>query len=145
MSDVRVRRAQECDADPIFEIFNEDAAQSTLDDVVQFLRTDHGGGFVARDGNADAGAVLFSQQGAVFWVVRLAVLEKSRGRGIGAALMRAVEARAASDGAGAVLVQVAAEAGVAPYFERLGYEIDHREPDAARGAPITLVDLIKVL
>ncbi|HXM17706.1 MAG TPA: GNAT family N-acetyltransferase [Candidatus Tumulicola sp.] len=150
MTDARLRLAKDGDAATIYDIVADagqlsSGAPSSLDDLVQFLRGEHGGAFVATAGGADAGVALFARQGEVFWLVRLAVRERFRKRGIGAALVAAVEARARAEERTAVFVQAIKADAVIQYFEGLGYDIDREEPDVARGEPVVMVDLIKLL
>jgi GNAT superfamily N-acetyltransferase len=150
MTHVRLRLAKDGDAATIYDIVADagqlaSEAPSSLDDLVQFLRGEHGGAFVAAADGADAGVALFARQGEVFWLVRLAVRERFRKRGIGAALVAAVEARARAEDRTAVFVQAIKTDAVIRYFEGLGYSIDRQEPDVARGESVVMVELIKLL
>ncbi len=150
MNPARLRRAADADAAAIHAVaadvgqFAPEAA-GTLDDLVQFLRGEDGGAFVASVDGADVGVALFARQGDVFWLVRLAVRERFRKRGIGAALVAAVEARAGAADASAVFLQLVKDDAMVGYFETLGYAVDREEDDVVRGERVTMVDLIKVL
>jgi N-acetylglutamate synthase-like GNAT family acetyltransferase len=149
---MRLRRATIDDAEAILHIVERAPnsadvvpARASLADIAAFLRSESAGAHVADDGERDVGAALFNRQGDVFWLFRLAVIESARDRGVGKALVRAVEAGARGDGATAVFVQLAKGSHVQSFFEALGFEVDNEEPDVIAGRPATLVDLVKLV
>ncbi len=85
---------------------------------------EHGGGFVATVGSEPAGCVRWSLGDARSWlyVGRLAVLPGHRGEGIGTALVRACERRAAELGIDEVRLAVRiALPALRAMYERMGY------------------------
>ena len=81
-------------------------------DCVHFL--------ASADGEGDLGAArLRVTADGVAKAERVAVRATARGRGVGRALMRALEAEAAAAGHAAVLL--GAQAGAIPFYIRLGY------------------------
>lgn len=149
---MRLRRAGPEDASAIHEVLEQTAGDGSLapgrpaaGDVESLLRSESAGAFVATLDGADAGAALFDRQGDVVWLFRLAVIPRARSRGVGKALLEAVEAGARGAGASAVFVQVAKHLEARSFFEHLGYDADLEEPDVVGGRPITLVDLVKLV
>ena len=116
--------------------------RSTLPDVEWSLSK--GGGFLAvQDGRA-VGCVGWRPDGfRTLTLNKLATRPEVRGQGIGAALVRAVEAQARAGGFGRVLLAVSLyNLGVIPFYESLGYAVsDDRyafaHPDSP--APVVLV------
>jgi predicted GNAT family N-acyltransferase len=78
--------------------------------------------FLARRAGAAVGAARLRAVGADAKAERVSVLAEERGRGIGKALMAAVEA--AARGAGHARIILSAQAPVVEFYERLGYESD---------------------
>jgi len=147
-----MRRANDEDAAAIHQVLERsggDAAlapvEATLGDVESFLRADNAGAFIAELDDRDAGAALFSRQGDVMWLFHIAVLPHARAKGIGKALVGAVEAGARGAGASAVFVQIPKHVEARSFFEALGYHVDIEEDDVVAGEPITLVDLVKLV
>jgi N-acetylglutamate synthase-like GNAT family acetyltransferase len=149
---MRLRRAGGDDAPAIHDILEQTAndgalapGRPALGDVEALLRSESAGAFVASLDGRDVGAALFDRQGDVVWLFRLAVAPHARARGVGQALLNAVEAGARGAGASAVFVQVAKHLEARSFFEHIGYEADIEEPDVVAGRPVTLVDLVKLI
>src|ERR1700687_4633724 len=149
---MRLRRATIDDAEAILSIIERAPdggdivpARASLVDIAAFLRSESAGAFVAEYGERDVGAALFNRQGDVFWLFRLAVIESARERGVGKALVRAVEAGARGIGATAVFVQLAKGSHVQSFYKSRCFEVDNEEPDLIAGRPATLVDLVKLV
>jgi len=88
---------------------------------------------VARPAQRIIGHVQLIAAGADWEIKSVAVVEKQRGRGIGAALVRAALDRAFSAGASRVLVATAtADIGNLRFYQRLGFRMDRVERDAFR-------------
>jgi len=88
---------------------------------------------VARRAQRIIGHVQLIAAGADWEIKSVAVVEKQRGRGIGAALVRAALDRAFSAGASRVLVATAtADIGNLRFYQRLGFRMDRVERDAFR-------------
>jgi ribosomal protein S18 acetylase RimI-like enzyme len=82
---------------------------------------------VAARGDATVGAVALGWDGVRGWVYHLAVEPGARRRGIGAALMRAAEARLRARGCPKINLQiVAGNAAVVAFYRRLGYAVEPR-------------------
>lgn len=64
-------------------------------------------------------------------IAKLMTRRSHRGRGIGSALMRAAEARAAADGKTLIVLDTAADGGAAVFYEALGYTLAGVIPDYA--------------
>lgn len=84
-----------------------------------------GGGFLGLDGSEAVGCVAWRPDPAgqgTLTLSSLATLPSARGRGIGRALVRAVEERAVQSGYHRVLLAVSAyNQEVTPFYQRLGY------------------------
>jgi ribosomal protein S18 acetylase RimI-like enzyme len=80
--------------------------------------------FAAHDGEgALVGTVMAGFDGHRGWLYSVAVAESARGEGIGAALVAAAEAYLRAQGAPAIRLMVrASNAGVARFYESIGYE-----------------------
>lgn len=149
---MRLRRAGQDDALAIHDVLAQTAGDgaltpiaAALGDVEALLRSESAGAFVATHDGRDVGAALFDRQGDVVWLFRLAVAPHARTRGVGRALVNAVEASARDAGASAVFVQVAKHLEARSFFEHIGYEADIEEPDVVAGRPVTIVDLVKLV
>jgi N-acetylglutamate synthase-like GNAT family acetyltransferase len=149
---MRLRRADANDAQAIHDVLEQTAndgalapGRPALGDIEALLRSENAGAFVASVDDRDVGAALFDRQGDVVWLFRLAVVPHARARGVGRALVNAVEAGARGAGASAVFVQVVKHLEARSFFEHIGYEADFEEPDVMAGRPITLVDLVKLV
>nr|WP_244977259.1 GNAT family N-acetyltransferase [Deinococcus humi] len=121
--------------------------RTTLKDLEESLFALAAGGFVAVDREEVIGCVGFRPDGPeTLTLSRLAILPQSRGQGLGAALVRAVEGRAAQHGFGRVLLAVSQfNLDVVPFYERLGYrQSDERYAFASLGSPAPLV-LVKAI
>jgi GNAT superfamily N-acetyltransferase len=86
------------------------------------------------------GHVQLLARGADWEIKSIAVIEAERGRGVGAALVRAALRRAFGSGAARVRVATAsADIGNLRFYQRLGFRMIRVEPDAFtpdRGYPI---------
>ena len=149
---MRLRRAGPEDAPAVHAVLEQTAGdgalapgKTTVGDVDSLLRSESAGAIVATLDGADAGAALFDRQGDVVWLFRLAVIPRARSRGVGKALMTAVEAGARGAGASAVFVQVAKHLEARSFFEQLGYDAELEEPDVVAGRSVTIVDLVKLV
>ncbi|MBV8171381.1 MAG: GNAT family N-acetyltransferase [Candidatus Eremiobacteraeota bacterium] len=149
---MRLRRATEHDAHAIQELLVRcgpegalAAVEPMLGDIEVFLRSESAGAFIIADPNGNAGVAMFDRQGDVLWLFRVAVVPAARGRGLGKALVNAVEAAARGMGLSAVFVQMPAQLESRQFFEALGYRTDLEEPDVVGGQAITLVDLVKLV
>jgi GNAT superfamily N-acetyltransferase len=105
--------------------------------------------FVARRAHRIIGHVQVISAGSDWEIKSLAVIETERGRGVGAALVRAALDRALAGGASRVLVATAtADIVNLRFYQRLGFRMDRVERDAFtvdRGYPLLLkVDDIPV-
>ena len=79
-----------------------------------------------RDGRVLA-TVLAGYDGVRGWIYHLAVTPAARRQGLGAAMMAAAESALAARGCPKVNLQVVADnAGVARFYERLGYAVEPR-------------------
>jgi ribosomal protein S18 acetylase RimI-like enzyme len=87
--------------------------------------------FVARRGRRIIGYVQLLAGGTDWEIKSIAVIERERGRGIGAALVRAALHRAFSEGAARVRVATAtADIANLRFYQRLGFRMDRVERDA---------------
>ncbi|CAM3567718.1 GNAT family N-acetyltransferase [Deinococcus frigens] len=121
--------------------------RTTLEGLEQSLFAPGSGGFVAVSGGKVCGCVGFRPDGQdTLTLSRLAVLPGARGQGIGAALVRAVEALAAERGFGRVLLAVSQfNLEVIPLYGRLGYmPSDEAYTFASPGSPVPVV-LVKAI
>jgi len=64
-------------------------------------------------------------------IAKLMTRRSHRGRGIGSALMRAAEARAAAEGKTLIVLDTAEDGGAAVFYEALGYNLAGVIPDYA--------------
>ncbi|EFH12235.1 GNAT family N-acetyltransferase [Pseudoroseomonas cervicalis] len=82
---------------------------------------------LARQEGAPAGTarVVFKEGGRVAKIGRVAVRQALRGSGLGAAIMRAIEADPALDGAEELVLE--AQSYAIPFYERLGYAAEGEE------------------
>ena len=116
--------------------------RTTLAGLEESLFAPAAGGFVAVNGEEVIGCVGFRPDGPeTLTLSRLAILPQFRGQGAGAALVRAVEGRAAQHGFGRVLLAVSQfNLDVVPFYERLGYgPSDKRYAFASPGSPAPVV------
>ncbi|WP_407569679.1 GNAT family N-acetyltransferase [Deinococcus altitudinis] len=97
--------------------------RTTIADVEWSLSK--GAGFLALRGGAAVGCVGSRPDGyRTLTLNKLATRPEVRGQGIGAALVRAVEAQARAGGFGRVLLAVSLyNLGVLPFYEHLGYAV----------------------
>ncbi|WP_019585497.1 GNAT family N-acetyltransferase [Deinococcus apachensis] len=121
-------------------------SRTRVEDVAWSLG--QGGGFLAWNGAEAVGCVGWRPDGAeTLTLNKLATRPERRGRGIGAALVRAVEEVAARDGYGRVLLAVSQyNLAVIPFYERLGYRVDesvvYAHANPASPPPVVLVKAI---
>jgi ribosomal protein S18 acetylase RimI-like enzyme len=114
------------------------------DGVARVLARNEGLCLVAEVQGQIVGAVLATYDGRRAWVYHLAVAEAHRGRGLGKALMERVDAGFRErDVVQANLFVLEEDAGVVPFYERLGWRVRtgaigmskrYREPAAAEDA-----------
>ena len=116
--------------------------RSTVADIEWSLGT--GGGFVVQRGSEMVGCVGYRPDGfRTLTLNKLATRPEVRGLGLGAALVRAVEAQARLGGFGRVLLAVSQyNLNVLPFYEHLGYVVStdryaYAHPDSP--APVVLV------
>lgn len=83
--------------------------------------------FVAEESGAVVGTIMAGYDGHRGWLYSLAVDPRVRRAGIGSALVRRAEAALAGLGCVKINLQiVAANAGVAVFYEKLGYQVEPR-------------------
>ncbi|WBV43167.1 GNAT family N-acetyltransferase [Pseudoroseomonas cervicalis] len=82
---------------------------------------------LARQGGVPAGTarVVLKEGGRVAKIGRVAVRQALRGQGLGAAIMRAIEAEPALEGAKELVLE--AQSYAIPFYERLGYAAEGEE------------------
>lgn len=118
-------------------------SRTTVEDVRWSLG--QGGGFLAREGAEAVGCVGWRPDSTdTLTLNKLATRPDWRGRGIGVALVRAVEEVAARDGYARVLLAVSQyNLAVIPFYERLGYRVDegavYAHANPASPPPVVLV------
>jgi GNAT superfamily N-acetyltransferase len=120
-------------------------SRTTVADLEHSLFGVGAGGFLAFAGAEAVGCVGFRPDGShTLTLNKLATLPNTRGQGIGAALVGAVEDLAAEQGYGRVLLAVSQfNSEVIPFYERLGYTQDlaaeyaHASPNSPK--PVVLV------
>lgn len=121
-------------------------SRTTVDDVRWSLG--QGGGFLAFLGEEAVGCVGWRPDGReTLTLNKLATRPEARGKGIGAALVHAVEEVAARDGYARVLLAVSQyNLAALPFYERLGYRVDggavyaHANPHSP--PPVVLVKAV---
>jgi PPOX class probable F420-dependent enzyme len=104
---------------------------SALDESVDDVRAAmaRGGAFVARDGSRVVGSARYQFRGDHAYCERVSVDRDRRGRGIGAALMAAVEEAARAAGHAEVRIGVRASLpGNLRFYEDLGYRVRGSHP-----------------
>lgn len=95
--------------------------------IDQKMRANDGLFFVCREGAALVGTILCGYDGHRGWLYSLAVQPAARHRGHGTALVRHAECALAALGCLKVNLQVVeGNAGVAGFYQRLGYAIEPR-------------------
>jgi PPOX class probable F420-dependent enzyme len=103
------------------------ALDETLDDVRAAMA--RGGAFVARDGGRVVGSARYQLRPGYTYAERVSVDRAYRGRGVGAALMRAIEDAARAAGHGEVRIGVRASLpGNLRFYEDLGYRTRASQP-----------------
>jgi PPOX class probable F420-dependent enzyme len=140
--EIRVERAAEPDVPDVLasmhRAFGEyrdtlkppsSALDETLDDVRAAMAK--GGAFVAREGGRVVGSARYQLRPGYTYAERVSVDREYRGRGVGAALMRAVEDAARAAGHPEVRVGVRASLpGNLRFYEELGYRTRGSQPHA---------------
>jgi len=104
---------------------------SALDETIEDVRAamTEGGAFLARDGDKVVGSARYQLRSGYVYAERVAVDPAYRGRGVGAALMRAVEGVARSAGYTEVQIGVRASLpGNLHFYEDLGYRTQAARP-----------------
>jgi ribosomal protein S18 acetylase RimI-like enzyme len=95
--------------------------------VPEKLRVEPGSVLVAEDASAIVGSIMHGYDGHRGWLWGVAVVPSHRGRGLGAALVRAAEAALAARGCPKINLQIReGNAAVTAFYERLGYVIEPR-------------------
>lgn len=118
-------------------------SRTRVEDVAWSLA--QGGGFLAWNGGEPVGCVGWRPDGPqTLTLNKLATRPEARGRGIGVALVHAVEEVAARDGYARVLLAVSQyNLAVIPFYERLGYRVDegavYAHANPASPPPVVLV------
>ena len=103
------------------------ALDETLDDVRAAIA--RGGAFVARDGPTVVGSARYQFRPGYTYAERVAVDPAYRGRGVGAALMQAIERAARAAGYTEVRIGVrASRPGNLRFYEELGYRTQASRP-----------------
>ena len=103
------------------------ALAETVEDVRAAMAK--GGAFVARDGEAVVGSARYQFRPGYTYAERVAVDPAYRGRGVGAALMRAIEDAARASGSPEVRIGVRASLpGNLHFYEELGYRTRESRP-----------------
>jgi ribosomal protein S18 acetylase RimI-like enzyme len=83
--------------------------------------------FVADEDGRVVGTVMGGYDGHRGWIYSVAVSPRYRGRGIGSALVRRVEAGLAGKGCLKVNLQViSSNAGVVAFYQKLGFQVEER-------------------
>jgi hypothetical protein len=83
--------------------------------------------FVAVEGGGVVGTAMGGYDGHRGWLYSVAVSPQCRGRGIGSALVRQVEAALKRRGCLKINLQVVtANAGVVDFYEKLGFKVEER-------------------
>jgi PPOX class probable F420-dependent enzyme len=104
---------------------------SALDETIEDVRAAmaRGGAFVAREGEAIVGSARYQLRPGHVYAERVAVDPAYRGRGVGAALMRAIEGAARAAGYAEVQIGVRASLpGNLRFYEDLGYRTRAARP-----------------
>jgi ribosomal protein S18 acetylase RimI-like enzyme len=91
------------------------------------------------------GTVSFVDEGGVARLLGLAVTPGSRRRGIGAALVGAIEREARTRGAAVVSIEAPLSAEAVAWLEGLGFTVDLEEDDIADGETVRMVEMTKIL
>jgi PPOX class probable F420-dependent enzyme len=139
-TDVRVERASSADAGAVLGSMQRAFAQyrgvlqppsSALDETLQDVQAAmaRGGAFVARERGSVVGSARYQLREGYTYAERVAVDPGARGRGVGAALMRAIEAAARA--AGHTEVRIGVRASLPEnlrFYEELGYRTRESHP-----------------
>jgi len=146
-TDLHVERASPADADAVLGSMRRAFAQyrgvlqppsSALDEQLQDVQAAmaRGGAFVAREGGSIVGSARYQLREGHAYAERVAVDPGARGRGVGTALMRAIEAAARAAGHAEVWVSVRASLPEnLRFYETLGYRTRESRPHP-RGADV---------
>lgn len=94
--------------------------------VPEKLRVEPESVLVAVEDGAIVGSVMHGYDGHRGWLYGVAVAPSHRGRGIGAALVRAAEAALAARGCLKINLQVREGNAATGFYERLGYSVEPR-------------------
>ena len=117
----------------------------SVEDIRAFLARSDGGAYVAASRGVNVGTASFVLEGNVVHLFRLAVDERWRRRGVGTALVGAIEDIARARGAAVVYLQTPRVLGLIEWYERLGYAVDREEREVIRGETVVMVDMTKIL
>jgi ribosomal protein S18 acetylase RimI-like enzyme len=100
------------------------ARDDTKEGIGKFLRRNPATCFVAEWENTMAGVILSGHDGRRGYIYHTAVKDEYRGRGIGTALVEAVEKAMRSEGINKIaLVAFAANQGGNAFWEKMGYAV----------------------
>ncbi|WP_294263218.1 GNAT family acetyltransferase [uncultured Sphingomonas sp.] len=95
--------------------------------VPEKLRVEPGSVLVAEEAGVIVGSVMHGYDGHRGWLWGVAVAPSHRGRGLGAALVRAAEAALAARGCPKINLQIReGNTAVTAFYERLGYVVEPR-------------------
>jgi PPOX class probable F420-dependent enzyme len=137
---IRVEAATDADAPEVLASMRRAFAEyqdtlkppsSALDETVDDVRAAmaRGGAFVARDGGRVVGSARYQFRGDHTYCERVSVDRDYRGRGVGTALMRAVEEAARTAGHAEVRIGVRASLPAnLRFYEDLGYRVRGSQP-----------------
>ncbi|WP_315760475.1 GNAT family acetyltransferase [Sphingomonas sp. Y38-1Y] len=95
--------------------------------IPEKLRVEPGSVLIAKEDDLIVGSIMHGYDGHRGWLWSVAVASTHRGRGIGAALVRAAEAALAARGCPMINLQIReGNAAVTTFYERLGYAVEPR-------------------
>ena len=117
------------------------ASSPGLDDARAFLGRTNAGAYIASVGGEDVACLSFVRDDDV---IRIFNPSDSTDAAL-AALVRAVEAAAAAEGAAATFAQAIRGDQLERVLLGLGYELEYEEADVFAGERVTFVDLVKPL